>query len=157
MKARTGVLVFLAIVSIGYGAWGKIPAPIFAPPEVRITPPSPDLAAELAAFSGIWEDTQDGVLPSRLVIEKIHGNWATIVYVWADHPTGSFKGGWERVRAKVLPDGKLHWGYPGRFTVEIAKDGTSIEGTKEQAGRSSTFTMRKVWPFVAQSPHSDKN
>ena len=157
MKARTAVFVFLAIVSIGYVAWGKIPAPILAPPEVRITPPSHDPAPKLAAFFGIWEDTQGGILPNRLVIEKIHANWATVLYVWADHPTGSFKGGWQRVRAKVLPDGKLHWGYPGRFTVEIAKDGTSIEGTKEQAGRISTFTMTKVWPVVAQSPHSEMN
>lgn len=120
---------------------------------MRFTPPSPDLPPALAAFSGIWEDPQGGVLPSRLIVEEIHPEWATVVYLWADHPAGYFRGGWERVRARVVRGGKLRWGYPVRFTLELAEDGMSIEGTKERAGQVSTFTMKKVWPVSERSLH----
>ena len=150
MRTWSVVLTCLFIVLVGYAASGRNTATIPEVPKVQITPPPVDLTPDLAAFSGIWESPQDGALPSRLIVERIYPNWATIVYTWADHPAGDFKGGWERVRAKVQPDGKLRWGYPGKFTIRIGEDGTSIEGTKEQAGRLSTFTMKKVEPFVAQ-------
>jgi hypothetical protein len=150
MKKRTLILVGLFVLLGGYAASGAIRATAPGRPEVKITPPPADLAPELAAFSGIWEDGRDGVLPARLIVEKIQANWATIVYTWADDPTGNFKAGWARVRAKVLPDGTLRWGYPGKFTVKLVNGGTNIEGKKEQAGSLSTFALKKVGLAAAQ-------
>ena len=74
------------------------------------------------------------------------------MYTWAEQPTDGIKAGWMRVRAKVFPGGKLRWGFPGRFTVELADGGLAIEGKREQSGRVSTFTMKKVGPLAAQRP-----
>lgn len=150
MKTRTLIIVGLFLLLGAYAASGAIRATAPGHPEVKITPPPAGLAPEVAAFSGIWDGARDGVLPNRLIVEKIHANWATIVYTWADDPTGNFKAGWARVRAKVLPDGTLHWGYPGKFTVKLVNDGTNIEGKKEQAGGVSTFTLKKVGLAAAQ-------
>ncbi len=152
MKARTGLLACLIVLLGGYVVSARNTTPIAGSPDIRVTPPSADLAPELAAFSGIWEGGPEEVLPRRLIIESIHSNWATIVYTWAEHPTEGIKAGWMRVRAKVLPGGKLRWGFPGRFTVELANGGLAIEGKREQAGRVSTFTMKKVGPLAAQRP-----
>src|SRR5919199_4799334 len=116
------------------------------PPEVTITPPAADLPPELAAYSGTWEGAWDNVLKSRLVVEHIDAEAARVVYAWADHPQGRFKGGWTRVKAKVLPGGRLQWGDPVKFTFEIAQDRMSIAGEREAAGQISTVIMRKVAP-----------
>jgi putative ABC transport system substrate-binding protein len=63
------------------------------PPEVTITPPAADLPPELAAYSGTWEGAWHNVLQSRLVVEKIDAESARVVYAWANHPQGRFKGG----------------------------------------------------------------
>jgi putative ABC transport system substrate-binding protein len=117
------------------------------PPEVTITPPAADLPPELATYSGTWEGAWGGILQSRLVVEKIDTESARAVYAWADHPQGRFKGGWIRVRAKVLPGGKLQWGKEVKFTFEMAHDRMSIEGEREEAGGYiSIVIMRKVAP-----------
>jgi putative ABC transport system substrate-binding protein len=114
------------------------------PPEVTITPPAADLSPELAAYSGTWEGAWGNVLKSRLIVEQIDAESARVVYAWADHPQGRFKGGWARVRAKVLPGGRLQWGDKVKFMFEMAQDRRSIAGKREQAGDVSTVIMRKV-------------
>jgi ABC-type uncharacterized transport system substrate-binding protein len=117
------------------------------PPEVIITPPAADLPPELAAYSGTWEGAWGNIRKSRLVVEKIDAESARVVYAWAEYPQGPFKGGWIRVRAKVLPGGKLQWGDKATFTFEMARDRLSIEGEREEARHiSSTVIMRKVAP-----------
>jgi putative ABC transport system substrate-binding protein len=120
--------------------------PVPGPPEVTITPPAADLPPELAAYSGTWEGAWRNVLKSRLVVEQIDTESARVVYAWADHPQGRFKGGWRRVRAQVLPGGKLQWGDKMKFTFEMARDRLSIAGEREEAGDISTVIMRKVAP-----------
>lgn len=138
---RTLTYVVLALMLAGCAAQA---ATIPGPPEVKITPPAAGLAPEVAAFSGIWEGAWDGTLPSRLGVESIDAESARVVYAWADHPQGRFKGGWTRARAKVLPGGKLQWGSEVKFTFEMTKDRMSIEGEREQGGNISSVTMKKV-------------
>jgi serine/threonine protein kinase len=119
------------------------------PPEMRITPPSAELPPEVAAFSGVWEGAWEGVLKSRLAVEKIDGQSARGLYAWADHPHGLFTGGWVRFKATVLPPGKLQWGTPWRgseikFTFAMAKDQMSIEGEREEGGNLAIVFMKKV-------------
>ncbi len=146
MRAWIAALTCLIVILGWYIASGKIPGVVPGPPEAKIIPPSPHLAPNLAALSGVWESPEGGVLPSRLVVEQIEPTWASIVYFWGDDPTGNFRGGWKRVTARVFPDGKLRWGHPGKFTIEISEDGLSLVGKKEQAGNASTFTMRRTAP-----------
>ncbi len=150
MKARTGLLACLIVVLGGYVAMARNTTEPPGSSEFTIIPPSPDLSPELAAFSGIWVSNPGGVVPSRLIVEEIHPNWASIVYTWGDGPIGGLKTGWARARARVLPDGKLRWGFPGKFTVEISSDRMSIHGKKEQAGGVGTFAMQKTGSLAAQ-------
>jgi hypothetical protein len=152
MKMRTGLLACLIVLLGGYAVSARNATPIAVSPDISVVPPSLDLTPELAAFSGVWESSREEVLPSGLIIEEVHPNWATVVYTWTDHPTAGLKAGWMRVRANVLPGGKLRWGFPGRLTVELTHGGSGIEGKREQAGRVSTFTMKKVGQLAAQRP-----
>ncbi len=144
MNARVGLLACLIVVVGGYVALWRLTPRMVGSLEITITPPSADVPRELTAYSGIWESNPGGDLPSRLIVEEIHPNWATIVYTWADHPTGEPKPGWARVRAKVVPGGKLRWAFPHKFTVDLAHDGMSLEGKREQAGKLVTFSLRKA-------------
>jgi hypothetical protein len=117
------------------------------PPEVPMTPPAADLPREVAAFSGTWEGAWNSVVASRLVVESINADTARVVYAWADHPRGRFKGGWARVDAKVLPGGKLQWQSresKAIFTFTMAKDRMSLEGEREEAGSVSAVLMKKI-------------
>jgi imidazolonepropionase-like amidohydrolase len=116
------------------------------PDDLKVVDPGADLPPELAAYSGTWEGAWGNVLKSRLVVEQIDAEAARVVYAWADHPQGRFKGDWTRVKAKVLPGGKLQWGDPVKFTFEMAQDRMSIAGEREAAGQISTVIMRKVAP-----------
>jgi imidazolonepropionase-like amidohydrolase len=116
------------------------------PEDVKVVAPAADLPPELAAYSGTWEGAWGNVLKSRLVVEQIDAETARVIYAWADHPEGRFTGGWARVRAQVLPGGKLQWGDKVKFTFEMARDRMSIEGAREGAGEISTVIMRKVAP-----------
>lgn len=115
-------------------------------PDIAITPPAPDLALELAAFSGIREGVWDGVLPSRLIVERIDATSARVVYIWGAHPDGNFQAGYSRRNAKVLPGGKIEFGGAGRpyFVFTMSRDRTSIAGARESQGQVATTTMKRV-------------
>jgi hypothetical protein len=138
---RTLGYVVLAVLVAGCAASLAVPGPT----AVNIVPPSPGLAPELAAFSGTWAGVWDGVLPSRLTVENIDAESATVVYAWGDDPGGYFKAGWQRYMAQVLPGGKLKFGSADiKFTFALAADRMSIRGERERGGRLNTVTMKKV-------------
>ena len=112
------------------------------PPEIRVTPPAPELPAELAAFSGVWEFGDGQAMADRVVVERIDETRATLLLTGRNHPPRYPAGGWERVKAQVLPDGRLQWGYPVRFILRLAADGATLEA--ERAGAATRMTLRKV-------------
>jgi hypothetical protein len=91
MKIRIAILILALACLSGYVAtvWSP-PAPA---PEARMVLPTPDVPAEAAALSGVWEGIGPDSLPIRLVVEKVHKNWATVIYTWGDHPEGQFQRG----------------------------------------------------------------
>jgi hypothetical protein len=113
-------------------------------PDNRITQPTPDVPAETAALSGVWEGLGPEDLPVRLIVESIRGHLANVVYTWGDHPEGKFHRGWLRVRASVSADGKLFWRHPGEFTFQLAEDWSTLTGKREQGGKTATSLMRRV-------------
>jgi hypothetical protein len=118
------------------------------PPNIKITPPSPDLAPKLAALSGVWEPAQRSFPTTRVVVEQINETWATILLTGREDSHENSNGGWERVRARVFPDGEVRWGYPVRFALRIAEDGATLEGKSERAGVATRTTLKKVGAFV---------
>jgi hypothetical protein len=97
----------------------------------------------IAALSGSWEGKWSGVVSGRLVVEDIHGKWATILYAWGDHPSEGVRQGEARTRAKILPDGRLKL---GALTFAPSEDGAHLVGRWEQAGLSATVVMTRVAP-----------
>ena len=77
---------------------------------LNIVTPDPNLPKEITSFFGVWEGLWDGILPSQLVVEQIDLKQAIVVYGWADHPQGRFKGGWSRETAKVITPRTIEWG-----------------------------------------------
>ena len=145
----------IAIVALSLACLGGYVAAVWThpdpTPQPQIVPPAPDVPAETAALSGVWEGFGPEALPLRLVVEKVHEHWATVTYTWGDHPDGRFQKGWVRVRAKVLPDGKLFWQHPGDFTFQLSEDWTTLVGKREQGGATATSLMRRVPEDAARS------
>lgn len=77
------VAVFTLGVLTGSAA---LAADVALPTDVTITPPSPDLKPEIAAFSGRWMGVWAGTLDAALVVEKIDARSARVVYAWGDAP-----------------------------------------------------------------------
>jgi hypothetical protein len=124
-------------------------------PGVSIAPAPNGLEPEVAALSGIWEGNWDAMLPSRLTVEMIDAEWASIVYAWAEDPSGQFNAGWARAWAKVGSSGSLGWRYPGDFTFELSEDHAALVGKKFEEGRTVEVIMHRVEPFrLSASPNT---
>lgn len=147
MKIRTVIVVLALACLSGYVAVTWSP-PVPAPARALVESVSV-LTTETAALSGVWEGFGADDLPMRLIVEDVHENWATVLYSWGDQPQGMFQRGWVRVRARVLPNGKLFWRYPGDFTFQLAEDWMTLVGTREQGGSMATSLMRRVPSDVA--------
>jgi len=98
--------------------------------------------SQTAAFSGIWDGRWDGKLPSRLIVERIDANSATVVYEWGDSPF--FKRGWVRTDATVSAPGVIHWFTRADMTFTMSKDHKSIAGMFVVPGGTSSVRMTKV-------------
>ena len=92
----------------------------------------------------VWEGTWHGGLASRLVIAHTSEGTATVFHAWGDRPRGPFTMGWEQARAKILPDGSLHWGYPGKFSLRPTADGQELDGEYAWGGQIARITLRRV-------------
>jgi hypothetical protein len=146
------VLVVLVVVSnliLKPALAGDIPLP----DEINIVAPEPDLAKEIAAFSGKWKGIWNGVgLEAMLIVEEINDERAKVIYAWGEGSRD--KKGYSRFIAKVIPGSKkIEFGRKGnnyeiKFIFEMKKDLRSIKGTREfysnQGNFYSTITMKKV-------------
>lgn len=142
MKIRAA-LVIVALVSLSIyitTTW----SPLLPAPEAQVVIPVVDVPPDAAALSGIWEGLGPADLPVRLIVDNVHGHWATVRYTWGDQPEGTFHRGWVRARALVFPGGKLFWRHPGDFTFQLADDWTTLVGKREQGGSVATSLMRRV-------------
>ncbi len=116
------------------------------PPEIRITPPAPDLNPKLAALSGMWEAAQETLASTRVVVvEQINETRASLLLI------GPTRGGWQRVRARVSPTGSIEWGFPVIFTLRLLEDGTTLESQVRRVGPLAQTTRKTVGTFVSPS------
>ena len=147
--ATVGLATILALIGLVLVLTALDPAQPVLSPDTRVAQPAKNVPPEVASLAGIWEGARGQVFPSRVVVEKVHPEWANILYAWEDDPNGRFQAGWVRTRAKVLPGGKLHWRHPGDFTFELSEDYTALVGKKDQAGRTITFVLHRSGPLLA--------
>jgi hypothetical protein len=113
------------------------------PPLVEIVPPASSLPARVAAFSGAWAGVWSDGIESRLIVESIDANSASVVYAW-----GGTRGGWVRVSAMISPDPELAWGSLSRYSFRLREDGRALEGRRRaQDGEEvAQIELRKLTP-----------
>ena len=117
-----------------------------APNDVIIVYPEADLDPKLRAFSGFWSGRWGGILPSQLIIENISSTKAFVVYTWGEPASGSFKSGWVRKEATVLPEGKIFWDRTSAdatvsFEIDEVKD--VVYGEHKQPQNVSRIAMKR--------------
>lgn len=144
MKSRVAWLACLLLIVVGIVVSGYSSLPPASPVEVQITPPKADVPPDVAAFSGVWEGEWNSRVPALLIIEQVRPTWATVLHFSSSHPDGQVYDRRERVKARVLPGGKLQWGVPGRVVLEIAANGTTLQGKRDRVGREDTITLLKT-------------
>jgi hypothetical protein len=149
MKKRVALIVCAIAALVGFSASGNMLAMRTKNPEISLTLPPPELHPRLAALAGVWEASQSGLSPSRVVVEKINETWATVLHFWPNYRTGLPSGVWQRSTAKVLPDGELMWGYPLRFRLRATEGFGTLEIIKGGSGSSTTWELRRVGAFIA--------
>ena len=112
---------------------------------LNIVSPNPKFPKEIVAFSGLWEGAWNGTIPSRLAIEKINLQEATVVYGVAQDPRGNFKADCYRKKADVIASDELQWGGGDnpRFNFRMSKDLKTITGRYEYKGQIFRITMVK--------------
>lgn len=144
MRAKIAFLVCLFVVLAGYAVSSKVGDSVLEPPKITITPPAPELAPRVAAFSGVWVATHTGVGPSRVIVERINETWASTLQFWPSDSKGASDGIWRRVRARVHPSGELRGGYPTTFSLRMVEDGTTLECIIQRAAAKATTFLKKV-------------
>jgi hypothetical protein len=142
MSTRAAWLLCGIVVFGAYGVLAIMTPSLSGPPEFQITPPTPDLSPKLAALSGVWQPADGGAVASQVVVERIDEARATVLLIRRNHSPGFPNGGWVRVRARILRDGCVRWGYPVQFTLRIAEDGATLE--TEQGGAVTLTALKKA-------------
>lgn len=101
------------------------------PPDVNVLPPAVDVPKELAAYSGKWTGQWGQTLDHVLVVEKVEGRHAFIIYSWGAAPSwGINRASFERVKAEFRDDGSLRAKFPNGawVTYKMSADGRSLDG-----------------------------
>jgi hypothetical protein len=146
-----GILLTMLMVE-GTGPWqpvralaqGEPPCATNTPlPEAfKVATPSADTAGGPAGWSGAFEGIWDGNLPSRLVIERIDGARAHIVYTWGDEPSGAFRAGFSRFAATLREDGAIQWG-PESDRFVFRQEGDTVLGELTRQSNVYRATMQR--------------
>ena len=110
-----GLVVFMAMTGC---ATRGVPLP----KDVKVVPPSATIPRQAAAFSGKWMGTWDIKLDHVLVVERIEGNRAQILYAW-----GSVE----------------EWGLEACFTRDVGTLQGNVLRSSERTARSSITRSRR--------------
>ena len=135
------ILVLFGTLLIGCASTAPLPE------TLNISPPSPDISQEIAAYSGIWEGKWNGYHESILVVEKIDYNKAEVIYSLG--LVAGFSPRYSYYTAQVYPD-SIGWTAPNgdKFIFKIDKGLNNIYGTfiekKTGANIRGYFNRRTV-------------
>jgi len=105
------------------------------PDDLKIVPPAPDVANEIAVFSGSWAgkwvDRFGTSLDHQLVVEKVEGRTATVIYSTGVAPSwGINKEYQSRIPGEFRDDGtlRLRMSNGAVVTYRMLSDGNTMEG-----------------------------
>lgn len=121
------------------------------PQGFKVAAPGTDVAGGSAGWSGAFEGIWDGDLPSRLVVERIEGAKAHIVYTWGDDPSGTVRNGFNRFAAMLREDGAIQWG-PENNRFVFRQEGDSVLGELTRQSNVYRVTMRRCSVTPTASP-----
>lgn len=146
MRLGWAVVVFVTVLAgctTAAPPVGRIRTPL--PPDLNITAPPADAPASVAAFSGIWVGEWQRTLDSTLVVERIEGSSATVVYSWGSATRWGVDPGYLRVRGTISEDGVLTATLSGpRVTFRLAPDHESLAGEWIRFGSTSRGTFTRT-------------
>lgn len=98
------------------------------PSTFNIVPPSSDIPAEIAAFSGVWEGRWNGWNDTILVVERIDNETAEVILSFSQNQ--DLIGAYSYVTATVRPGPSIEWTIPEGYTFifQIDKGLNKING-----------------------------
>lgn len=121
------------------------PRPATISSSTEIVPPTSSVPSEYAAFSGIWAGAWDGMLDSKLAVQRVEEDGeVSTVYAWGDHPQGRFSAGTDsrkgQIENNVLVLDRFGNGAVAKF--EMREDGT-LDATYNLDGNISEGIFTK--------------
>ena len=121
------------------------------PEAFQVAAPGADTADGPSSWSGAFEGTWEGDRESRLVIERLDGPRAHIVYTWGELPGTNSPGGFTRFAATLLDDGTIRWGSDsGRFVFR--QEGDTVLGELTRPSNVFRVTMRRCAVVATAAP-----
>ena len=137
---KTVIVCFICILAALVGI--ALVNQLFAQP-VGVVVPAPDSDPAVAALIGSWDATHPGMI-TRVVVETVRPKWASVIVFWADAFAGAPGANRQRVRARVLADGVLQWGYPTLYNLRIQNGSALLRVEKEVLGEFRYATFAQV-------------
>ena len=120
------------------------------PDAIKIGQPGvdapPELSGWLGAFEGVWQVTS-----SRLLVERIDGTKAHVVYMWGDEATGDVKAGFRRHTVDLMADGSIQWAF-GSLHFAFHLDGDTVSGAFTRQATVYHTTMQRCAMTTAAEP-----
>lgn len=112
------------------------------PEAFKVAAPGAGPAEQPSGWWGAYEGTWEGDRESRLVIERLDGQKAHIVYAWGELAATGSPGGFSRFAVTLRDDGAIQWGPDaGRFIFR--QEGDAILGELTRPSNVFRVTMRR--------------
>ena len=120
-----------------------IKAPL--PSTLNIVPPSSDIPAEIASFSGVWEGRWNGWNDTILVVERIDNEIAEVILSFKQNQ--DLNSSYYYAIAKVIPGPAIEWTIPHgyKFVFQMDKGLNKIKGFQEEKSTGS-----KQWCYLTR-------
>ncbi|MDM0001865.1 hypothetical protein QTI24_24870 [Variovorax sp. J22P240] len=140
----------LTVASLLVAGCASAPSTAPLPADLAIVAPDPSVPADVRALSGKWSGKWRGLAGGQqqetvLIVEKIAGNEATVVYSQGDH--SRFRSLYHRATANVEP-GFLTFTFalkdgPAVYTYRLQPDG-SLDAKMEYRGFNAVSTLKRA-------------
>ncbi len=137
---KTVIVGFVCILTALFGI--ALVNQLFAQPPGFVVP-APDSDPALAALTGSWDATRPGMI-TRIAVERVRPKWASVIVFWSDASAGAPGNNGQRIKARVLDDGVLQWGYPTLYTLRIHEGSATLTLEKEVLGEFRYATFAEI-------------
>lgn len=119
---------------------------IVLPPDAEIVPPNADVSPAEAAFSGEWVGTWTNTVNHVLVVERVYGDRAQVIYALSDHPAGLYRRHFTRTFGLFESGGKalvVTFALPAKVTYTM-RQGGKMDALYERSDDSQFAVMTRL-------------